>query len=158
MTRKSATTTKAVVSNREEMIAVAAYFRAERRGFAPGDTHADWLAAAAEIDRLLGDESAGQDQAAKAKQKFQKQLVAQLKEWDAKLDEWTEKAAAAKSKTRNEYQKQLDLIVAQREIAEKKLLELRSHSVDAWEDVKDGAEKVWAELRQTMDKVAARFK
>ena len=38
---------------REGMIATAAYFRAERRSFAPGDELADWLAAEAEIDRTL---------------------------------------------------------------------------------------------------------
>ena len=36
-------------------IAEAAYFRAERRGFAPGHELEDWLAAEAEIEgRLLG--------------------------------------------------------------------------------------------------------
>jgi hypothetical protein len=35
---------------REEMIAVAAYYRAEHRGFDGGDPVADWLAAEAEID------------------------------------------------------------------------------------------------------------
>jgi hypothetical protein len=40
------------------MIAEAAYFRAEQRGFAPGDDLADWLAAELDIDALLqqGDE------------------------------------------------------------------------------------------------------
>lgn len=32
----------------DEMIAVAAYFRAEQRGFAPGDELADWFRAEAE--------------------------------------------------------------------------------------------------------------
>jgi hypothetical protein len=36
--------------SRDEMIAVAAYYRAERRGFAPGAELEDWLAAEAEID------------------------------------------------------------------------------------------------------------
>ncbi len=39
--------------NREEMISVAAYFRAEHRGFGEGDSLADWLAAEAEIDAML---------------------------------------------------------------------------------------------------------
>lgn len=38
---------------REAMIAEAAYFHAERRGFAPGDDVQDWLDAEAEIDALL---------------------------------------------------------------------------------------------------------
>jgi hypothetical protein len=35
------------------MIAERAYLRAERRGFAPGNEDEDWLAAEAEVDRLL---------------------------------------------------------------------------------------------------------
>ncbi len=38
---------------RLQMIAEAAYFRAEARGFAPGHETEDWLAAEAEVDRLL---------------------------------------------------------------------------------------------------------
>jgi hypothetical protein len=36
---------------REAEIAIAAYYRAERRGFAPGNELADWLAAEREVDR-----------------------------------------------------------------------------------------------------------
>lgn len=39
--------------DREGMISVAAYFRAEHRGFGGGDTLTDWLAAEAEIDEML---------------------------------------------------------------------------------------------------------
>jgi hypothetical protein len=35
------------------MVAEAAYFHAERRGFAPGNEVEDWLRAEAEIERLL---------------------------------------------------------------------------------------------------------
>lgn len=40
-------------ADRERMIAEAAYYRAERRGFAPGAEVDDWLAAEAEIEALL---------------------------------------------------------------------------------------------------------
>ncbi|MBI3574432.1 MAG: DUF2934 domain-containing protein [Gammaproteobacteria bacterium] len=39
---------------RERLIAMTAYYRAERRGFAPGGELQDWYEAAAEIDRQLG--------------------------------------------------------------------------------------------------------
>jgi len=35
------------------MIAEAAYFRAERRNFAPGHEMEDWVAAEGEVDRKL---------------------------------------------------------------------------------------------------------
>jgi hypothetical protein len=38
---------------REELIALAAYYRAERRGFEPGGELQDWLAAEAEVDEAL---------------------------------------------------------------------------------------------------------
>lgn len=38
---------------REGMIADAAYYRAERRGFAPGNEMEDWLQAETEIDSLI---------------------------------------------------------------------------------------------------------
>jgi hypothetical protein len=38
---------------RANYIEVAAFYIAERRGFAPGNTEEDWLQAAAEIDRLI---------------------------------------------------------------------------------------------------------
>ncbi len=38
---------------RRALIAEAAYYRAERRGFAPGDESADWLAAEVEVDTAL---------------------------------------------------------------------------------------------------------
>jgi hypothetical protein len=40
---------------RHAMIAEAAYYRAERRGFAPGAELQDWLAAEAEIDHALAE-------------------------------------------------------------------------------------------------------
>lgn len=38
---------------REQMIAEAAYFRAERRGFEPGNEISDWLEAEADVEHLL---------------------------------------------------------------------------------------------------------
>jgi len=38
---------------RRSMIAIAAYYRAERRGFADGQAEGDWFAAEQEVDLLL---------------------------------------------------------------------------------------------------------
>ena len=42
---------------RQQMIAVAAYFRAQGRNFEPGQEVEDWLAAEAEIDEKLSAEA-----------------------------------------------------------------------------------------------------
>lgn len=39
--------------SREQMIAVAAYFRAQQRGFTPDNELADWLQAEAEVEEQL---------------------------------------------------------------------------------------------------------
>lgn len=39
---------------RYRMIAEAAYYIAERRGFAPGNPEQDWYEAEAQVDRALG--------------------------------------------------------------------------------------------------------
>jgi hypothetical protein len=49
----SAATRSVTAEARRAMIAQAAYFHAERRGFAPGGEEQDWLKAEAEVDALL---------------------------------------------------------------------------------------------------------
>ena len=44
---------------RRALVAEAAYFRAERRGFAAGRELEDWLAAEAEVDCALADSGSG---------------------------------------------------------------------------------------------------
>ncbi|MCK9382578.1 MAG: DUF2934 domain-containing protein [Sulfuritalea sp.] len=39
---------------REQMIAEAAYYRAEQRGFEPGNEMSDWLQAEVDVEALLG--------------------------------------------------------------------------------------------------------
>lgn len=53
--RKSSAKRKVVVSNksRQEMVAEAAYFLAEKRGFAPGDEHRDWIEAERMVRKLI---------------------------------------------------------------------------------------------------------
>ncbi len=50
--------TALVGEDRRRLIAEAAYFLAERRGFAPGQELEDWLAAEIEVDALFGDDEA----------------------------------------------------------------------------------------------------
>lgn len=52
-TARPATKSRMTPDQRQHHIQVAAYYLAERRGFAPGDPLADWLAAESEVDRLL---------------------------------------------------------------------------------------------------------
>lgn len=144
---------------RYQMIAQAAYFRAEKRGFIIGDTTQDWLDAEVEIDRIL-QQQLGQSETpqGKAKQAFQLKIEAQLKDWDAKLDELKAKAREAKAELRADYGKQIEILSDKRATAQAKLQELRLRTEDAWEDLKGGTERAWDEMRKALDQVTARFK
>jgi chromosome segregation ATPase len=141
------------------MIAEAAYYRAERRGFIIGDTAQDWLDAEAEIDRILQHQmSHGETPQGTEKQVFQQKLEAQLKDWDAKLDELKAKTNEAKTELRADYEKQLEILSDKRATAQAKLQELRLRTEDAWEDLKGGTERAWDEMRKALDQIASRFK
>ncbi|MCK9285448.1 MAG: DUF2934 domain-containing protein [Rhodocyclaceae bacterium] len=43
---------------REQLISEAAYYKAEQRGFQPGNEMADWFEAEADVDSMLGNSSA----------------------------------------------------------------------------------------------------
>lgn len=59
-------------AGREQMIAEAAYFRAERRGFEGGDPLTDWLEAEAEITARLVPPEARADGASAGKRRSHK--------------------------------------------------------------------------------------
>ncbi len=50
---ETANTNTIVAERRHQMIAIAAYYRAERRTFQDGDPVIDWLEAEAEVDAML---------------------------------------------------------------------------------------------------------
>lgn len=141
-----------------EMVAVAAYFRAERRGFASGDPTADWLEAEAEIKQRLNQEPETAGAELSSKQAFQKKLEDQLGEWDAKLEQLRAKAKEAKADISAEFEVQLEALAARRAVAQEKLRELRQHGESAWEDLTAGADKAWKELREAIERAASRLK
>ena len=72
---------------RQAMIAEAAYYRAERRGFVGGDPAADWAAAEAEIDlQLAGSRASGH-----WSEKVQRMLREWLETHQSRWSEWPEK-------------------------------------------------------------------
>lgn len=92
------------------------------------------------------------------KEAYRQKLQAQLKEWDAKLDQLSAKAQKATADARISYENELESLKSKRAAAQNTLEELGRRGEHAWEDMKDGAEKVWDEMSKAMEKVAARFK
>lgn len=136
---------------RRQIIAMAAYYRAERRGFNGGDPSIDWYEAEMEVDRTL------QGSAGVNEDKDIVRLEALLAGWDAQFEELKDKAIKAKAQTRAEYQKQLQAIADKRVAISSKLKELRQHTGEAWNDLKNAIENTWDDMQQEIARIASRF-
>jgi len=93
-----------------------------------------------------------------SKEAYQKKLEAQLKEWDAKLDQLSAKAQMATADARINYENELESLQSKRAAAHKTFEALGKRGENAWEDMKDGVEKAWDEMSKAIENVAARFK
>lgn len=141
---------------RYQMIAEAAYFRAEKRGFALGDTLQDWLEAEAEIDSILQHAEPSSD--FPTQHEFLLRIEPQLDEWDRRLEAMREKARSARAEIRADYEKQIDALDVKRRTIQARIQQIRTNTEDAWEDLKAGLEKSWDETRKALEQVASRFK
>lgn len=139
--------TKVTASERERMIAEAAYFKAERRGFAGGDPLKDWCEAEAEVDARL------------------RRL--EIEQWLDRLEEGMatatkriaglkRKMAGVPSEARAEWQRDLDRLKALRDSLEPTLAELRKQGEDAGVKLREKADKLRAEIADLVARVAAR--
>ncbi len=134
---------------RRQMIAEAAYFRAERRGFNGGDAVRDWCEAEAEIDARVQELECAQ-------------LVARVEEVALAAGE---KLAAARRKlarlsagARAEWQKDVDRLAALRDALQPKLEELKGQGQRASQKLHEQAEKIRHEIAEIMTRLEAKAK
>ena len=89
---------------------------------------------------------------------YEEKLDAQLKEWNAQLALLKAKAENAKADAKIDYYKTIDTLEHKRDKAKTKLQELKTAGDEAWESVKAGAEKVWAEVQTAYHDATSKFK
>ena len=89
---------------------------------------------------------------------YEEKLDAQLKEWNAEIALLKAKAENAKADKKMDYYKIINALEQKQEEAQTKLQELKTAGDEAWEAVKGGAEKVWAEVKSTYHDAASKFK
>lgn len=142
---------------RHLMIAEAAYYHAERRDFQGSDPIADWVGAEEEIDAMLRSTPAPNKEKT-AKEIFEDHLETQLKEWDKQISGLKRKAKKVDDDIRRNVDAQLEVHRAQRVTAQNKLQALRQRSGHGWEEMKDGAENVWNEIHQTINRIVDYFR
>lgn len=89
---------------------------------------------------------------------YEEKIDAQIKEWNAQIDLLKAKADKAKAEAKIDFYKTIDALQHKQEEARTKLKELKTAGDEAWEDVKNGVEKAWAEIRIAYKEAASRFK
>lgn len=129
---------------RRQMIAEAAYFRAEKRGFMGGEECRDWLEAEAEIDqRLRKHEIEG----------FVERLDEGLVIINKQLTSLRKKASTLATSARTEWQQDLEKLAQLRDALKPKLDEIRVQGEQVGEEVRLRAEKIWDEITDTTRRI-----
>ena len=140
---------KVTGGQRQQMIAEAAYFRAEHRGFSGGDAVRDWCEAEAEIDarlRRIEDE----------------RLIERIEEVAAaagkKLVAARRKVARLSADARAEWQKDVDRLADLRDALQPKLVQLKEQGERAGRKVREQAEKIRGEIIDLVQRLEAKTK
>jgi hypothetical protein len=140
---------KVTSGQRQQMIAEAAYFKAERRGFNGGDAVRDWCEAEAEIDARLRRLDDGQ---------LVERIEEVLESAAAKLAAVRRKVARLSSETRGEWERDLERLAALRDTLKPKLEELKEQGERAGRKVREQAEKIRDELAELVQRLEAKAK
>lgn len=140
---------------RQEMIARAAYLRAERRGFRGGDPVTDWLEAEAEVDALMVKRT--RRAPAKAADEYLEQLKAQLKTGTERLEKLRPKLTKLKTDARKEWERELVKLDALRDNLSQHADSWRRKSEKRRAELKVQAEKILEEFKAGLDRLSSRF-
>ncbi|MBN1239418.1 MAG: DUF2934 domain-containing protein [Gammaproteobacteria bacterium] len=132
---------------RRQMIAEAAYLRAERRGFNGGDPLNDWLEAETEVDARLR-ETGGKD--------LLEELDERLAVANRRLRSFKKKLSGMKADAREEWTHDVEKLEKLRDRFRKRLDEIRTQGEHASEKKKAQADKIWREISGVIERVSAR--
>lgn len=130
-------------AQRRQMIAEAAYFRAERRGFDGGDPVRDWVEAEAEVDAEIARLEHEQ-----ALERLEARIETATKKLAALKRRLTSAAAGAKA----EWQADAERLAGLRDKLRAKVAEIRSESAQVREKARRQAEKLWEEISQVIER------
>ena len=129
---------------RRQMIAEAAYFRAEKRGFSGGEEFRDWLEAEAEVDRRLRKREV---------EHFVERVDEGLVIVNKQLASLKKKASRLATEARAEWQQDLEKLAKLRDTLKPKLDEIRAQGEHVGQEVRQRAEKVWDEITETTRRI-----
>jgi DUF2934 family protein len=136
---------KVTEDQRQQMIAEAAYFLAERRGFSGGDSVADWIEAEGEVDERLRRIDAA---------RVLESLTDGVESATKKLAEMKRKASTLASGARVQVNRDIDRLGELRDSLRVKVKELRAQGEHAGDVAVQQAERVWQELADAMRRLS----
>ncbi len=89
---------------------------------------------------------------------YRQKMAAQLKEWGAQINLLEARVENAGADARIKGAEELDRLRAKQRAASAKMTELEKAGGEAWEQLKETAETIWADLRTGIADAQARFK
>jgi DNA anti-recombination protein RmuC len=105
-----------------------------------------------EAKKKIGEATDATAEAAKAKRDdYARAMHKRLEELDAKYEDLKSRAAKADDQAKKSLQMKLDEAKVKRDLAAKKLDELKDASYDRWEKVKDGVGNAFDDLKKVFD-------
>jgi hypothetical protein len=132
---------------RRQMIAEAAYFRAEKRGFNGGDPVQDWIEAETEVDAELR-----RLEREHIVERFEIALATATKQ----LTAFKKRVSNVVGEARAQWQPDLDKLAKLRDTLREKVVVLREEGEEAGQKAKQQAEKVWDEISRIVERVGER--
>ena len=135
--------------HRNRMIAEAAYFRAERRGFNGGDPLVDWVEAEAEINAQLGNDD---------EDSVLHRLEERLATANERLKALRKKLSRMKVEARAEWQHDAEKLATLRDALRMRLKEVRERGQEASRKAQKQADKIWEEISDIIQRRSPRRK
>lgn len=89
---------------------------------------------------------------------YRQKLGAQLKEWSAAINLLEAKVANAAADVKVKRAEELHELRVQQRVASGKMRELAKASAEAWEEVKQSADRIWKELETGVASAQSKFK
>lgn len=132
---------------RRQMIAEAAYFRAERRGFRDGDPVTDWIEAEKEVEEQL---------AAFDQQDFSERFAERLEWAGDRLKALKRRATRAKADAREALESDAQKLAELRTRLDEHIESLKRRGADVGHKSLERAEKLWQEVSELAERTASR--
>ncbi len=89
------------------------------------------------------------------KTNYQEKVEAQLRQWNTRIAELSDRVQAAEAGTQEKYQRQLRELTARRDEVERKLQKMRQAGEENWLDLRSSVEESLTDMEEQFDQVQA---